>query len=368
MDKVTIIVDASNVNAGGGLVLLNGLLEAELSSQFEVIFFVDSQAKIGPVNRANKIHVVAPTMLARLSCKMEIARLARATSPGSIVVNFGNFANCFWRGRQVTYLHNYFLIGRDWKKSVRPAARNRFRLRRAVFRVLDKISNSNYLVQTKTMAREAGIVLGSARIGVMPVMSFSHLGHAAQDSPPSKRLPQSFCYISLGGENKNHLALIKAWLILAKEGHHPKLTITLEDDLDKGLYGGEVRRLIEENSLNVVNVGKVGLEEVANIYSTSQALIYPSFTESFGLALIEADYVGLDILAADRPYVHDMVKPVQVFDPENPENIAASVLKYLAGDRLKDRGGGKTMLEQVVTPDRFLEKCYLGFKAEVLAA
>lgn len=47
--------------------------------------------------------------------------------------------------------------------------------------------------------------------------------------------------------------------------------------------------------------------KLLSYYHAMDALLFPSFIESFGLPLLEAAGTGLPIIAADLPYVHDVV-------------------------------------------------------------
>lgn len=356
MDQKLLIVDASNVNTGGGLVLLNGMIEEASSFGTSLIFYVDKRASV--ISSGNGfIEFVKPNAIRRLICKFSIAFRA-VFSPGeATVLSFGNFPNPFWRGRQITYVHNYFLVGNDWRESVKSIARFRLMLKRATFRILNAASTSDYMVQTATMASATRAVVGrKKKVSVVPVMTFSHLSTSIR-TKRRKDGEAVFCYVSLGGENKNHLALVSAWKKLAERGYCPKLIITLESHIDHALYAGQVEKLIEEFLPHVVNLGKVAPNRVVEIYSESDALIFPSFTESFGLGLIEAAASGLDIIASDRSYVYDVVSPDYVFDPTDVESIVAAVIKYVdhGVDAEKKKTGG--MIEKIVNPAEFLKKC-----------
>ena len=43
-------------------------------------------------------------------------------------------------------------------------------------------------------------------------------------------------------------------------------------------------------------------------YNSCKALVWPSFTESLGMPLIEASVYEKDILASDLEYVHDILE------------------------------------------------------------
>ena len=53
--------------------------------------------------------------------------------------------------------------------------------------------------------------------------------------------------------------------------------------------------------------GVIPFERLLAYYKSCNALLFPSYIESFGLPLLEAAGAGLPIVAMDLPYAHDVV-------------------------------------------------------------
>ena len=68
---------------------------------------------------------------------------------------------------------------------------------------------------------------------------------------------------------------------------------------------------------------------------SSNALIFPSYFESFGLPLLEAKNLNIDIVASEKDYVRDMVDPKETFDPSSSNSIARAIKRYLNIDEPK---------------------------------
>ena len=83
-----------------------------------------------------------------------------------------------------------------------------------------------------------------------------------------------------------------------------------------------------DNGVQIINHGYIPFGQLAQLYIQSKATIYPSYNESFGLGLVEAMEAGCDVIAADRPFVHSICRPSEVFDPSSPQSIADAVLRY----------------------------------------
>ena len=81
--------------------------------------------------------------------------------------------------------------------------------------------------------------------------------------------------------------------------------------------------------INIEIKPNLGRKELLNLYSKSTALIYPSFFESYGLPLVEANHYKLPTIASELDYVRDILDPVETFDPHSAKSICRSVKRFL---------------------------------------
>lgn len=63
----------------------------------------------------------------------------------------------------------------------------------------------------------------------------------------------------------------------------------------------------EKQEENFIFEGVIPYEKLLMFYKSVDALLFPSYIESFGLPLIEAAYAGVPIITADLPYTHDVI-------------------------------------------------------------
>ena len=84
--------------------------------------------------------------------------------------------------------------------------------------------------------------------------------------------------------------------------------------------------------LQIVNEGTISHKAVIALYEKVDALIYPSFFESFGLPLIEARQSDLPVLAPEMDYVRDILDPEETFDPNSSISIARAVKRFLGAN------------------------------------
>jgi glycosyltransferase involved in cell wall biosynthesis len=69
-------------------------------------------------------------------------------------------------------------------------------------------------------------------------------------------------------------------------------------------------------------VGHLNHADCLAEYERADALIFPSFLESYGLPLVEAMVIGIPIVAADLPYARVLCGDEGIyFDPEAPESL-----------------------------------------------
>lgn len=92
----------------------------------------------------------------------------------------------------------------------------------------------------------------------------------------------------------------------------------------------------------IVCLGHLSRSLLANAYREATLLVMPSLVETVGLPMIEAMNVGLPVLAADRPYAHDIAENAAFFfDPLSPRDFAEK-----AGCLLLDAGLRQGLIEK----------------------
>jgi glycosyltransferase involved in cell wall biosynthesis len=323
MQENRLIIEASNVHIGGGFLLLHQLLTKLEEENQKTVVFLDSRLKKKFSSSSDmEINFIKPTIISRL---MHYFTLPKVPKVNDTLFCFGNIPP-FRRNpgyRSVVYLQNWFLIC-SWKKIKADNIRIYIRLiiERAFLKIFHKNANL-YIVQTDSMKRQLLNQLNNIDVLVQPFLSISSI--SKQDSA------DFYFYPARGDGSKNHRNLVKAWIKLSKQGIRPVLIITIDSSVYPDLCTW-VEEMNAKHALNIQNLGFVDYSKVYDIYSKSPVIIFPSYFESFGMPLVEANTYGCDIIASELDYVRDVCRPNETFDPRSSGSIARAVQRHLGLD------------------------------------
>ncbi len=322
--KIDIALFAPNVRSGGGIKLLTHLIGA-ISKNNNCCYFLNTNTKylFEKMLYSQTVIWCESSFLGRLKAEFLILKY---TKHSKLIFSFNNHKPFLvWRSNIFVYLHNVFVIDTyNFGKGYFQKKTMSF-LETALF-YLTVISDAKIIVQTPTMLEILVKKFAWRRGIVSRTRLFPFTGPLDMDAKPRKDPPEwDYFYPAADVPHKNHLNLIQAWILLKNEGVEKSLVLTIKKDSEVGTI---VMGLVDKHSLNVKNIGWADDAKMAYIYSSSKSLIYPSFNESFGLPLIEASQIGMDIIAAERDYVRNICSPKETFDPTSALSISRAVLRH----------------------------------------
>ncbi|MDM4767531.1 glycosyltransferase [Pelomonas sp. SE-A7] len=316
-----LLLHAPNVHTGGGLVLLQQLLDA-WPAQAPLIAWLDQRAKAALQLPAQaEVSWVSPSLASRLGAEVSLARRAKADDR---VLCFHGLPPLLCRAEAQLFLQNRNYLGQVPLDEYGWRTRWRNRAEQWISR-LYRSSVSCYYVQSPTMARALQAWFGSepAPLRVLPFVP--DLVVPASGEPLAK--PFDFVFVADGEPHKNHRRLVEAWQLLAGQGLKPRLAVTLSDR--HAALRDWVMQQASVHGLAIHNLPQRPHHEMPQFYADAHALIFPSLGESFGLPLVEAQVLGLPIVASERDYVRDICHPAETFDPESAVSIARAVRRFL---------------------------------------
>jgi glycosyltransferase involved in cell wall biosynthesis len=146
--------------------------------------------------------------------------------------------------------------------------------------------------------------------------------------PGADRREPILVYPANGWPHKNHGRLLEAFALIRRDRPEVRLILT----------GSGLDRLPQQEGVEIR--GHVPRDELIHLYRTAEAVIFPSLYEGFGLPPLEAMACGCPVAASNVAALPEVLGDAcRYFDPEDPEDIAATVLDVLAtGDVLGARG------------------------------
>ena len=198
---------------------------------------------------------------------------------------------------------------------------------------------------------------------VWPLPYVTDLPSAPAPARPSAQRPFIFTFPSHYADYKNFRNLLRAAMILVKQGYSFRLRLNAEPERfpsHASAWHAQDCQLFQDPALRPVleRVGPQTRSAVVASLRSSDALVIPSFAESYGHPFLEGMSQGLPIAASDLPISHEVAGPAAIyFDPWQPESIATALARLMdepalsrrlqqAGrERVQNRGWGQYIQE-----------------------
>lgn len=309
-----ILLDSLYINNSGGKVLLDYLVAELEQSKRDVFYLFDSRCyndyKYLPLK--HKLFLNSSVIKRHKFYKENSHKFTS-------VFCFGNLPPTLKLEIPVyTYFHNVSLLETPYNYG------SRERLMKYIKRkFIERMSKNTdfYLVQSSFVKELVcnKLKVDDAKCIILPF--FKKLNEGKNNNYKKKR--NSFLYVSNGNTHKNHENLLTAWEQIALQGLYPELHLTVTPHFIPLV--NKINHLIGKG-LKIVNHGFVN---PIDLYKESEFIVYPSLIESFGLGLIEGIEFGCDVIASEKEYVYEVIKPSLVFNPEDPSSIATSIIELL---------------------------------------
>ena len=170
-----------------------------------------------------------------------------------------------------------------------------------------------------------------------PVFTMPLGGEPGQQ--PEDGAPFVLCAAGGISPHKNVGGLLEAYALL--DGAAPRLVVVgaLGDETYVS-SADDVRAHVARLGLEerVEFPGHVGDAELASLYRRALVVVNPSLAEGFGLTAVEAAACGAAVLVSDLPaHRETLAGGAVMFDPRDPEELAARLRELLADDELRRR-------------------------------
>lgn len=303
-----ILLDAIYINDGGGKVLLDYLIEELEKTDKQIFYLLDKrvEGKIQQIKKTNFIEFQTSKFLLRKKFYKE--NRAKFSS----ILCLGNLPPTI--NLQVpTYTYFHQLLFLKIPEGMQLQKKIMYWLKTKILNSIKKNTNF-WLVQTDLVKNGLSkkYNINSKKILILPFYPPFPLAEE------QIRKKNRYLYVSNATPHKNHERLIKAFCTFYDDKKTGELLLTVNED-----YPETLKQIAQqkEKGYPIQNIGFIKREELAALYQSSEYLIFPSLTESFGLGLVEAIENGCKIIAADLPYTYAVCKPSIVFNPLETEKI-----------------------------------------------
>lgn len=355
--KVTLVVYAPRVFTGGGAVLLGELLKTlfgrhEIGAQLFLDHrFLEQLAVILPddADRIASRAIPLPSGIRSYVFAEWKLSLFLKRNPAAKVFFFSSLGPIWLRSelarRCIVFVQNRFVLDSSLRFGFPWYRQLRLLVERALFGWTSR-RVGGFLVQSDSMRRRL------RDVGVMQPISVQPFVDELTRSTDASVLPAvDFVYVASADPHKNHTTLLKAWEILAGEGCFPSLRLTVSADEPLGIWN----RALDLNrrlgcQITRIDQSSVEIAGRARLYSGARALVFPSFLESHGLPLVEAQMLGLGVVASELDYVRDAIVPDQTFDPQSAVSLARAVRRFLRVDTPPAApGGGEAFVNGLIS-------------------
>ena len=177
----------------------------------------------------------------------------------------------------------------------------------------------------------------------------------------SKDIKYKILFIGSDHIRKNHINAIIAIYILNKKY---KINASLTIVTRKRKRYDELKALMDIYNIpledKITFIDYVELEDLLKLYQKSDLLIFPSYYEGFGLPPVEAQSMGLPVVASNVSCMPEILGEGAFYvDPYDPQDIAEGMYRVLTDLDLKNKlvNKGFTNSEKY-TSDKYSEKLY----------
>lgn len=227
----------------------------------------------------------------------------------------------------VTFVQQSLPFSREVLKSATFREQVRLRLMKALMRS-SCVSASRVVVQTPTMrawlVEQLGLPLKRIDV-VLPAISWTYPHVSTQELALKPDRHPALLYVGSHSHHKNVETIMDGLKILHVS--LPEVTLYLTWPMDHQAC----------KQPGVVCLGFLGLDQLVAAYRQADVLVMPSLVETVGLPMLEAMSLGLPVLAADRPYAHDICKDAALFfDPLSSDDFAAKSIQILQDSALRN--------------------------------
>lgn len=318
---------APNIFSGGGFTLLKKIVDSNADNVKNLFFHIDERYPNGSsLALSNQSHrIVKKGFLSHILYEYRLSKLLKKEDR---LLSFSNRPLLFKpECLNLVFLQNFYIFISDSEYKVNWRMHLKYFFIRLMIKRVAANRNVLFIVQNYVMKSSlVDIGIKESKIHILP---FFH-EMVSKSTISEKSSHKKFIYPAAGVSHKNHHMLIKAWLIYKENTSDDELHLTLESN-----YWDSLKKKLNLSTelvgkLKIINHGFLSQDQLSQLYRKVDCLIYPSLFESFGLPLIEAAQLDIDIVAAELDYVRDLpINISETFEPNSAISISRAIQRYV---------------------------------------
>jgi hypothetical protein len=313
-----ILIDALYINSGGGKVLLDYLIERTFLLNKDVTFLLDSRYfsnKNSLLINYKNIEVLDASIFNRTKYYIKNA------SNYKTILCFGNIPPpIYLESRVYIYFHQTLYF--ENIKNLGLISYLHFLFKKKYILFFNK-KNYYWIVQSNTIQRDLSKNFKIDNNQILEIPIYPSLFFANRKIS-QERQNNKIIYVSDGSVHKNHLNLLLGFKNYYDKYKYGELHLTISSTFKK------LSKTINQFILDgypIFNYGEITREELYIHYATSKCLIFPSFSESFGLPIIESIENGCMVAISNLPYAYSICIPDFTFNPYDVNDISSCIKK-----------------------------------------
>jgi len=332
--KLRVVINALHAKSGGGVTYLHNILPLLADDErLEIHLFIHC-SQLGlfhPLDERIVVHAFdfPKGFLRLMSWEQFVLPVMAHVMSADLIFAPANFGSLL-AGRQVILLRNALAVARTemrWSK-------------RAYWFVLGAIT----LISLMRCARAIAVSKYAADSLSMGMGAFCrkkikivHHGIGNRFVPSSDGVRQDFLLaVSDIYVQKNLHTLFHAIKIVVNK--YPNIQIMIAGQMIDQWYYNMVVNLSKSLSIenNICFLGRLGIDELINLYQNCRLFVFPSTAETFGNPLVEAMACGAPVVCSNATAMPEIVGDgALLFDPLDVGEIAETILKVIDDPELQ---------------------------------
>lgn len=337
-------IDARMLNASGiGRYVTNLILELQKIDQKNSYFVFLLKKDLNQIKfNKNFTPVIADFIWYSFREQLEFPKILKQQKLD--LVHFPHLnVPIFYQGKFIVTIHD--LTHMDFKMS-RASAHNRiyYEIKHQTHKgvMLSALKRSQQIITPSNFVKEEIVTrfdINPTKIAVtLEAADGTFLSLIKKINPPKAKKvlekygikPPFLFYVGNAHPHKNIDGLIKAFGQLRQKYQYLQLVLSGKEDF----FWQRLKQEINEE--DVIFTGFVNDNELIAFYKSAQAYIFPSFSEGFGIPLLEAMACGCPVVSSNKTALPEVGGDAALyFDPYNQEDMVEKIIQILNNQKLR---------------------------------